>query len=147
EREAEDFGCVQAAGMSISHGSPQHGRAGKVHLARLQHDRLVERMMLEAVVLAEKDAQQHRVLWYLHRLLPRYSLFRTAGSGATGAPPASRGGSSSSPGGSKCRGRGNAFAMRGGMTAPAVPAGTRGEDCSRMVVGVGRPARGGTGAT
>ena len=47
--------------MAEAHRSAQHGGAGEVHLARLEHDRLVERQVLELVVLAEEDAQQDGV--------------------------------------------------------------------------------------
>src|SRR6476646_8460538 len=37
-RQAQDLGRVQMAGMAETHGSAQHGGAGKVHLARLEVD-------------------------------------------------------------------------------------------------------------
>ena len=52
--------------MTVAGGAAQHGGAGQMQLARLQHDRLVQRQLLELVVLAEEDAQQHRVAWDLH---------------------------------------------------------------------------------
>ena len=48
-------------------GAAQHRRAGELHLARLQHDRLVERKMTVPVVLAEEDAEKDGVVGKLHR--------------------------------------------------------------------------------
>ena len=52
--------------MPEAERSAQHGGAGKMHLARLQHDRLVERLVVGLVILADKDAQQHGVTGELH---------------------------------------------------------------------------------
>src|SRR6476469_4714799 len=41
-----------------------------MHLPRLQHDGLGERLLLETVVLTKKYAKQHGVFGYMHRLLP-----------------------------------------------------------------------------
>ena len=60
-RQAQDLGGVQMARMAEAHRPAQHGGAGKAHLARLQHDRLVEGLMPGLVVLADEDAQQHGV--------------------------------------------------------------------------------------
>jgi hypothetical protein len=56
--EAQDLGRVQMARMAEAH---RDGRAGKAHLARFQHDRLVERLTASLVVLADEDAEQRRV--------------------------------------------------------------------------------------
>ena len=52
--------------MAEAHRPAQHGGAGKLHLARLEHDRLVERQMAGLVVLADEDAQQHGVAGERH---------------------------------------------------------------------------------
>jgi hypothetical protein len=59
--EAQDLGRVQMARMAEAHRSAQDGRAGKAHLARFQHDRLVEWLTASLVVLADEDAEQRRV--------------------------------------------------------------------------------------
>ena len=46
---------MQPARMAVAHRPAQHGGAGQVHLARLQDDRLVERLMAVPVVLPDKD--------------------------------------------------------------------------------------------
>src|SRR4051812_42936451 len=58
---------MQPARMTVAHRPPQNRGAGQVHLARLQNDYLVERLMAVTVVLPHKDAQQHRLFWHLHR--------------------------------------------------------------------------------
>jgi hypothetical protein len=58
-RQAQDLGGVQAAVVTEAEGPAQHRGAGQARLARLEHDRLVERLAVGAIVLAEKDAQQH----------------------------------------------------------------------------------------
>jgi hypothetical protein len=65
-RQPQDLGRVQVAGMTVAHGPAQHRGAGKMHLSRLEHERLVKRAMLELVVFADEDAQQHGVLGNLH---------------------------------------------------------------------------------
>ena len=57
-RQAQDLGGVQVAGMSEAGDAAQHGSAGQPRLARLENDRLVERHMAVAVVLAAEDAQE-----------------------------------------------------------------------------------------
>ena len=44
-----------------------HGGAGESLLARLEHNRLVERSSCAAVVLTQKNAQQRRVGWHQQR--------------------------------------------------------------------------------
>ncbi len=52
---------MQRTRMAEAQGTAQHRGAGKFHLARLQHDRLVERLVIEFVVLADEDAEQDGV--------------------------------------------------------------------------------------
>ena len=44
-----------------THRSAQHGRAGQMQFARLEHDRLIKRLMMPAIAFAEKDSQENRV--------------------------------------------------------------------------------------
>ncbi len=52
--------------MAEAQWPAEHGGAREVVLARLHDDRLVERLMLVPLVLAEEDPQQHRILGQLH---------------------------------------------------------------------------------
>src|SRR6185503_15499221 len=64
--EALDLGGVQAARMAKAHRAAQHRGAGEMLRPRLEDDRLIERQMLMAVVLADEDAQQRRWAGELH---------------------------------------------------------------------------------
>src|SRR6185437_4833515 len=68
--EPEHLGGMQPARMAEAHRPAQNRGAGQVLLARLQHDRLVERQMLMMVILADEDAQQHGVAGNLHSYPP-----------------------------------------------------------------------------
>src|SRR5690242_8392885 len=67
--EAQDLGAVQMARMAKAQTAAQHGGAGDVRLARLEHDCLVERLAVVAIVLADEDAQKLRLLGKLHKRL------------------------------------------------------------------------------
>ena len=49
---------VDAARMAKPHRTAQHGRPGQPLLTRFQNNRFVERMVVEAIVFSDKDAQQ-----------------------------------------------------------------------------------------
>ena len=57
---------MEAAGLAETHGSPQHRRPGQVHLARLQDNGLIERLVFPAVTLPQEDSEQHGVVWKMH---------------------------------------------------------------------------------
>ncbi len=60
---------MQPAVMSKSHRSAQDRRPREMDVARFEHDRLIEGPALAAsVVLADEDAQQHRVARQGHGL-------------------------------------------------------------------------------
>ena len=59
--------------MAVAHRPAQHGRAGKVHLARLENDRLVKRLPLEPVVLAEEYPEEDGVFGNLHGCTDRFT--------------------------------------------------------------------------
>ena len=77
-RQADDLGGVEHARVSEAERSAQHGGPGEMHLARFQHDRLVERLVVGLVVLADKDAQQHGVTGKLHRQIHFKELIEAA---------------------------------------------------------------------
>src|SRR5271156_1271207 len=62
---------MQMARSAEAHWAADHGRAAQLKFARLQHDRLVERMRARAFALADKNSEQHRIAWDLHRYTPR----------------------------------------------------------------------------
>src|SRR5690349_6568821 len=64
---------MQPARMTVAHRPAQHRGAGQMHLARLQNDRLIERLVAVPIVLADKDAQQCCLFRYLHRDTSRYA--------------------------------------------------------------------------
>src|SRR6185369_3196474 len=65
-RKTKNLGRVEAAGFAKAHRTAQHRCAGQVHLARLEHDGFVERLVLPTVAFADKDAQQNCVVRNLH---------------------------------------------------------------------------------
>src|SRR6478609_7259864 len=52
--------------MAEAHRSAQDSGAGKMHLARFEHDRLVERLVVSLVILADEDAQENGVAGERH---------------------------------------------------------------------------------
>ena len=67
-RKAQNLGGVNAARGAEAHRPAQHGRAGEMQFARLEHDRLVERLVLPAIAFADKNAQERGVFRKLHML-------------------------------------------------------------------------------
>ena len=65
-REAKNLGGVQSARMAIAHRAAEHGCAGKMHLARLEYNRFVERFVVVTIILANEDTKQDRLVRYLH---------------------------------------------------------------------------------
>ena len=59
---------MQPAGFSKTHRPAQHGRARQMHFARLEHDGLVERLMLPAIAFADENAEKNGVLGNLHKI-------------------------------------------------------------------------------
>ena len=66
-RQAQDLGRVDAAVGAVAEVAAQHGGAGEVPLARRLHDRLVERLVVIAVAVADEDSQQLGALRQMHR--------------------------------------------------------------------------------
>src|ERR1700683_5670431 len=64
---------MQMARLAEAHRAAQPRRAAELKLARLQHDRLVQRMMIRALALADINSQQHRFAWDSHCYTPRLS--------------------------------------------------------------------------
>src|SRR5215210_54862 len=58
--EPQDLRGVQMALCSEAHGAAQHRRARQSEFACLQHDGLVERLVMPAVALAEENTEQFR---------------------------------------------------------------------------------------
>ena|SRR6266567_385209 len=52
--------------MTEANVSSQNCRPGEMHFPSLQHDRLMERQVIELVVFAEKNTEQNCVVWNLH---------------------------------------------------------------------------------
>ena len=71
--EPQDFGGVEAAGFSETHGATQYRGTGEVQFARLQHDGLVERLVFPPVAFTDEDSQEHGFVRKLH------SRFRVEG--------------------------------------------------------------------
>src|SRR5579863_4239867 len=82
-RQAQDLGGMQAARLAVAERPTQHGRAGEMQLARLQYDRLVERLAAVLVALAAEDPQQHRILGDLHHPPPEPSNARAPSTPST----------------------------------------------------------------
>jgi hypothetical protein len=59
-------GGVNVTRLSESNVPSQHCRATKVHFPSFQNDRLMERQMLEFLILPEEDAEQYGVTRNLH---------------------------------------------------------------------------------
>jgi hypothetical protein len=57
---------VNVTRLSESNVPSQHCRATKVHFPSFQNDRLMERQMLEFLILSEEDAEQYAVTRNLH---------------------------------------------------------------------------------
>ena len=57
---------MQHARMAEAHRPAQDGGAGEMHLAGLEHNGLVERLMVSLVILADKDAQENGVAGERH---------------------------------------------------------------------------------
>ena len=73
-----NLGGVEHARVSEAERSAQHCGPGEMHLARFQHDGLVERLVIGLVILADKDAQQHGVTGKLHRQIHFKELIEAA---------------------------------------------------------------------
>src|SRR5882724_772481 len=69
-RQSQDLRRVQPARVAIAHWAAQDCRSRQVHLARLQHDGFVERLVLVAIIFAEEDAQQYGLVRQLHVQIP-----------------------------------------------------------------------------
>jgi hypothetical protein len=65
-REPQDFRGVQPARLAEPHRTAQHGGAGEVQLARLHHDRFIERPAVAMVALADEDAERNGLIGNLH---------------------------------------------------------------------------------
>jgi len=61
---------MQPARFAKAHGAAQHRGAGQVQFARLQHDRFVERLVLEPISFADENAQQDGFSRNLHLVGP-----------------------------------------------------------------------------
>ena len=57
---------MHAARFAETDRPAQRRRAGQMHFARSQNDRFVKRPVVEAVALADVDAQGSRFLWDVH---------------------------------------------------------------------------------
>jgi hypothetical protein len=65
-REAQDLRGMNVARMAEPDMSPQDRSTAKSHLARLQYNRLVERQVIEFVIFAEENTEQHGIAGNLH---------------------------------------------------------------------------------
>src|SRR5262245_33720223 len=66
------------ARIAEAHRAAQHCRASEMHLARFEHDRLVERLMARLVVLANENAEQHGIAGERHGQIHLMALIDAA---------------------------------------------------------------------